>query len=220
MYRKKIKLKKRRLSQTKSGRLLDAALPAKVSTFILSDIIGNPVHLIGSGPTIPFSENFDISELLKKYDLNPDPKIMEILISNNPPQIEQTPKFRIIGENRVMLDEVKKLAEKMGFDAIILGDAVFGEARRIGAVYADIARFLRGLIPETALDFSAINFPPGTVEKLRAGRDAARPLLIIAGGEPTVTLRGSGRGGRNQELALAFSEWRRFFRRPGKSVEV
>ena len=197
-----------RLSRTKSGRLIEAALPAAVTTLILSDIIGDPPHLIGSGPTIPFDEDVRILDLLQKYQIEPESKIKNILLSNAPPKLSYNPNFRIIGRNRVALDEIARLGKESGFDSIILGDTLSGEARLIGSAYADMARYLRGMIARSQLErsISSVSFPSGTLERVCSIKKGTRPLLLIAGGEPTVTLKGAGRGGRNQELALSFSE--------------
>ena len=110
-----------RLSASKSGRLLSAALPAQVSTYILSDIIGDPAHLIGSGPTIPFNEEVDMEKILAKYDLRLDAKIEEILMTNIPPVIGEEAKFTVIGKNKIALEEVRRLAEAQGFNPVIIG---------------------------------------------------------------------------------------------------
>jgi len=198
-----------RLSLTKSGRLLNAACPARVETLILSDIIGDPVHLIGSGPTIPFSENIDILKILRSYDIQLDKKVEKILIENEPPKLDVTPNYRLVGRNQIALDEIKRRAEESRIPCFILSDSVSGEAQLIGRAYAKIAKYLLNKTSRSEVEFalSVVNFPSDIMKKIDSIKNNnSGPCLLVSGGEPTVTLTGSGKGGRNQELALSFSE--------------
>ena len=106
-----------------------------METLILSDIIGDPVHLIGSGPTIPFSENIDILKILRSYDIQLGKKVEKILVENEPPKLDLTAAYRLVGKNQIALDEIKKRAEESGIPCFILSDSVSGEAQLIGKIW-------------------------------------------------------------------------------------
>jgi hydroxypyruvate reductase len=177
---------RQRLSQIKGGQLVRHAAPARVLALILSDIIGNPLDLIASGPTVPAPE-FDVAEILDRYALRPrlPSNVLRVCDSASipnhqlpifdPQSLIPNPTNRLIASNALAGAAAAEAAHTLGFTPILLGDDWHGEARATGQKFA-----------QAALD------QPGP-----------RPLCVIAGGETTVTVRGAGRGGRNQEAALA-----------------
>ncbi len=180
---------RKHLSQVKGGQLLRFTHPAQVVTLALSDVIGDRPEAIASGPTVPDSTTFsDVSKIFVKYDITDIlPKvILEYIGEGISGRISDTPKpgdpifdrsiFQIVGNNRLLLDAALRHAESLGYQTRILTDCLQGEARDQG----------RGL-----------------AEVLKKAKVAGRPICLLAGGETTVALRGSGLGGRNQELALA-----------------
>ncbi|MBV9268626.1 MAG: glycerate kinase [Acidobacteriaceae bacterium] len=172
---------RKHVSFLKGGRLAALAYPAKILTLTLSDVIGDPVDVIASGPTAPDATTCaDAIAVLTKYDLihAVPPSVLERLKAE-----DETPKagdavFRnvenvIVGSNRLALEAAAATARDMGYETTILSDRVQGEARDAGL---DHARILKRADP---------------------------PACILSGGETTVTVRGKGKGGRNQEFALA-----------------
>jgi glycerate 2-kinase len=184
---------RKHLSQLKGGNLSRAAYPADVVSLILSDVVGNPLDVIASGPTVPDSSTFaQAYEILERYDLTdhlPD-SIVDHLRRGKEGQIPETPKDDdpifartynlIIASNEIAAGAAIERAKTLGFNALLLSTYVEGEAREVARVYSGIAK-----------------------EILHSGHPVGRPACVIAGGETTVTIRGEGKGGRNQELALA-----------------
>jgi glycerate-2-kinase len=184
---------RKHISRIKGGQLARKIHPARCITLALSDVIGDDLSVIASGPTSPDPTNFDDAlVILEKYDVtNQIPKvILEHLTRGSKGEIPDTPKkedevFRtvsniIVGNNRLALNRAKETAESLGFGTIILTSMLEGEAKEIAKVVASIVKEIQ--ITDTPLK---------------------RPACILLGGEPTVRIEGSGKGGRNQELALA-----------------
>jgi hydroxypyruvate reductase len=173
---------RRKLDRVKGGGLARAT-KAKVVSLILSDVIGNPLEAIASGPTVqdPTTRN-DAIAILKKYQIEEQvpSSIIKFLESDSLlSNIEkQASGFHVIvGDNRLAADAAVEQAQREGFSAEIVINELQGEAREVGEMLA---------------------------KKLRDEKSKRlRPFCLIAGGETTVTIRGNGRGGRNQELALA-----------------
>jgi len=185
-----INILRRQLDRLKGGGLAGAT-KARIVSLILSDVIGNPLEAIASGPTVPDPTTKEAAlRILRKYELErqvPN-SVLETLESDSllSKFQEHTPSGRpglhnvqniIIGDNKMAALAALKQAEREGFQAEILTHELQGEARDAGR---DLARRLR-------VDSST----------------KPRPFCLIAGGETTVTIKGSGKGGRNQELALA-----------------
>ena len=185
---------RKHLSQVKGGQLAVRAAPAQVISLILSDVVGNPLDVIASGPTAPDSSSFaDALEVLRRYDLlerAPGP-VVEHLRSGAAGQVPDTPGADreaiwarvhncIIGSNEQAAEAAARRAEELGLRSLVLSTFVQGEAREVARVHAAVLKELA----------------------LRGG-PLPRPACLIAGGETTVTIRGPGKGGRNQELALA-----------------
>jgi glycerate 2-kinase len=177
---------RRQLDRVKGGGLARATR-AKIISLILSDVVGNPLEAIASGPTVPDpTSSEDAIEILKKYNIEKQaPKsILKFLEPDNSRSKTQEQALGlhsiqhiIIGDNKLAAEAALNQAELEGFHAEILTNELQGEAREIGR---ELAHHLRVSISEEP-----------------------RPFCLIAGGETTVTIGGDGKGGRNQELALA-----------------
>jgi glycerate 2-kinase len=178
--------------KVKGGRLAGVAYPSSLISLILSDVVGDSVSTIASGPTAPDLSTFSECQfIIDRYDLRKKiPRSIATLIEKGRRgEIEETPKPDdtifdsvlnvIVGDNRLALSAAKQQAEILGYSVTVLEDYAEGEAVDIAGAHATIARQIYGL------------------------RNAPRPACIISGGEATVTLRGNGLGGRNQEFALA-----------------
>lgn len=180
---------RRQLDRVKGGGLARAT-NAKIISLILSDVIGNPLEAIASGPTVPDpTTREDAVSILKKYDLEKQVpySVLDILESKSllldfrqQAVGLQNVQNMIIGDNKLAARAASEQAEQEGFYAEILTNKLQGEARAAGR---ELAYRLR---KETST--------------------RARPFCLIIGGEPTVTITGQGKGGRNQELALAAVE--------------
>jgi hydroxypyruvate reductase len=169
---------RKHISAIKGGRLAEAAAPAKVLALILSDVIGDDLDVIGSGPTVPDrSTTADADRILRHYRI----KV---------PRLTETPKpsdavFKhvrnvIVGSNALAVSAAEREAKRQGYRTLVLSTFIEGETRDVAGVHAAIAK-----------------------EVLASDRPVRRPVCIISGGETTVTVRGRGTGGRNQEFALA-----------------
>ena len=184
---------RKHLSRAKGGRLAQMAYPATVTSLILSDVVGDDLDVIASGPTVPDSSTFDDAEqILKGYGIwdQLPPTVRDHLAKGTSGQIEDTPKsdnaaFQqcsqvLVGTNLQALKAAGQEAKRLGYHPLILSSKVEGEAREVAKFYAAIAS-----------------------EVLSSGNPLKPPVCVLAGGETTVTLKGDGRGGRNQEFALA-----------------
>lgn len=186
---------RKHLSQVKGGRLAKFAHPATLISLILSDVIGDDLDSIASGPTVPDHSTYeDCLHILDKYQIfqRIPSAAAEILQKGAAGEIEETPKpgnpvFRqtqnlIIGSNIQAIRASAKKAEELGYNTLILSTFVEGETREVARVHTAIAR-----------------------EILSSGNPVDRPACVLSGGETTVTVRGKGKGGRNQEFSLAAS---------------
>jgi hydroxypyruvate reductase len=184
---------RKHISQVKGGQLARAAHPATLVSLILSDVIGDPLDVIASGPTVPDSSTFqDVHEILAKYELGDrlPPAVKKHIEQGLAGEAPETPKPRdaifaktqnlIVASNRQAIAAAKAEAQKRGYHTLILSSFVEGETREVARVHAAIAKEIR-----------------------ISGNPLAAPACVISGGETTVTLRGAGLGGRNQEFVLA-----------------
>ncbi len=184
---------RKHLSRAKGGRLAQLAFPATLATLILSDVVGDDLDVIASGPTVPDSSTFqDAEKILKNYGVwnQLAPSVRNHLQKGSSGRIEDTPKsdhaaFKqctqvLVGTNLQALQAAGKKAEKLGYHSLILSSKVEGEAREVAKFHTAIAK-----------------------EVLSSENPLKPPVCVLCGGETTVTLRGEGRGGRNQEFALA-----------------
>lgn len=185
---------RKHLSNVKGGLLAKIAYPATMISFIISDVLNDRLDVIASGPASPDPSTFsDALKIIEKYNLlNRLPvKILSHIKKGIQGVIPETPKkndriFKnvrniIIANNKIALESAKKCAEVYGCDAKIITHSLSGEAKIAGEKLAVMA-----------------------IDHLRKARK--KPLCLISGGETTVQVRGAGKGGRNQELALAFAQ--------------
>lgn len=181
---------RKHVSAIKGGRLAAAAWPARVVSLIVSDIPGDQPSLVSSGPTVPdASTRMDALAIVEAYRLDLPLAVMAHLQS--PEADAPRPDDARFGRNEVhviasaarSLDAAAEVARTGGYDAVILSDAIEGEAREVAKVHAAIAR-----------------------EVAARNRPFAKPVAILSGGETTVTLRSDGgRGGRNGEFLLSLA---------------
>jgi hydroxypyruvate reductase len=187
---------RKHLSRCKGGRLAQAAHPATVISLILSDVVGDDLDVIGSGPTVPDSSSFQETEnILKNYGVWNDlaPSIRDHIQKGLAGAIAETPKsgdaaFQrcsqiLVGTNLQAMVAAAQEAGRLGYHPIILSAKVEGEAREVAKVQAAIAK-----------------------EVVDSGNPVSPPACVLFGGETTVTLQGAGKGGRNQEYALAAAQ--------------
>jgi hydroxypyruvate reductase len=188
-----INVVRQRLSQLKGGGLARLAYPARVLGLILSDVVGNPLGLIASGPTVPATASRQAAlAVVEKYHLRDRlPLIvlqhLESALSSSIPSVSSVSSVenRLIASNRLAGEAAAATARELGFVAALIADDWQGEAREVGE------RFAR-LVSQEARGQGEGGTGAG-----------GGPACLIVGGETTVTVRGAGRGGRNQEAALA-----------------
>jgi glycerate 2-kinase len=193
---KEINVIRKHISMIKGGQLAEAAFPAKVVSLILSDVVGDDVSSIASGPTAPDPSTYqDAKRILEKNGLWSDPEFPQSIKNYIQEKIDlnrvAVPHNRgelhnlIIGSNLTSLLAMQKKAKEEMRNAfvMILTSYLEGEAKEIGRFFGGIARAIY----------------EGTIEIPR------RPFVLLAGGETTVTVTGNGKGGRNQELILSAS---------------
>jgi glycerate-2-kinase len=187
---------RKHISKVKGGRLVELAYPAKVISLILSDVIGDKLDVIASGPTSPDNTTFtDALKVIERYGLidRIPRKVLEILQSGAGGFIAETPKEGdelfdrveniLIGNNRKALEAAKSEAERFGYQTEILNAGISGEAAEVGKWLARKTREVHNIVC--------------TKEDCK--------MCLISGGETTVTVRGTGLGGRNMEVALSFA---------------
>ncbi len=184
---------RKHLSAAKGGGLARAARPAAVLCLILSDVVGDDLDVIASGPFVPDASTFqDCMTLIRRLDAAKDlpAPVLKRLEDGAGGLIPETPKpgdpafaavhNLIVGGNRAMLAAAEKEAESLGYHALILTSRMEGEAREVARLIAAVGK-----------------------EVCASGHPVKPPACLFFGGETTVTLKGDGKGGRNQELALA-----------------
>ncbi|HEX8691177.1 MAG TPA: DUF4147 domain-containing protein [Longimicrobium sp.] len=184
---------RKHLSRIGGGWLARAALPARVVTLAVSDVVGSPLDVIASGPTVPDPTTFaDALEVLLRYEVTAPAAAVRWLQAGAAGEAPETPgpgeldesrlSAHVIAGNRDALEGAAAEAERLGCRAEIVADDLEGEAREVahGIAWLGLAR--------------QAELAPGDP-----------PLALLLGGETTVTVRGQGRGGRNQELALALA---------------
>ena len=185
---------RKHLSQIKGGGLARAVYPATLVSLIISDVIGNDLGVIASGPTVADTSTFlECKKILERYHLvsNIPRAVRNYILKGTRGKAPETPKpgnviFKktinlIIGSNIQCLEAAEKKGKELGYNTLLLSSFVEGEAREVAKMQAAILK-----------------------EVITFGRPISRPACIISGGETTVTIQGAGKGGRNQEFALAF----------------
>jgi hydroxypyruvate reductase len=180
---------RKHVSTIKGGRLAAAASPARVVSLVVSDIPGDNPALVASGPTVPDAgSREDALASIATYGMKLPASVMVHINSAaaDAPRPDD-PRFagnevRLIASAGVSLEAAAAEARRQGIEAVILSDSIEGEAREVGGVHAAVAR-----------------------EVAMRDRPFPKPVLILSGGETTVTLRAKGKGGRNSEFLLAFA---------------
>jgi glycerate 2-kinase len=186
---------RRHISAVKGGQLARQVAPAQMLNLILSDVVGDPLPAIASGPTVPDPTTFaDAWDVVLRYQLAErlpaavshylqaglEGKVPDTPVGND--SVFKRVENVIIGSNRIAAQAAVAAAQTIGFDTRLLTTFLEGEAREVGRVVAGLAK---GIVKDEA--------------------GLQRPACLVLGGETTVTLTGNGKGGRNQEMALAVS---------------
>ena len=184
---------RKHISQVKGGQLARAVYPATLITLLLSDVIGDPLDVIASGPTAPDASTFkEVQLIFEKYNILAalPASIKKHIAKGLAGAVPETPKIAdpifnktqnlIVASNRQAIAAAKAEAQQRGYQTLILSTLIEGETREIARMHTAIAK---------EIHLSGNPLPP--------------PACVISGGETTVTLRGAGLGGRNQEFVLA-----------------
>ena len=173
---------RKHLSAVKGGRLALAAFPAEVSCLVISDVPGDDPAVVASGPMSPDpTTRAEAAAILAKYAIDVSPAVRRVL--DNPDSESPKPghaafarvRSTIIAAAKDSLAAAARAAQVAGYETLVLGDAIEGEAREVAHAHARLAR------------------------------EISKPCAILSGGETTVTVKGVGRGGRNAEYALALA---------------
>ena len=187
---------RKHLSAIKGGRLAASLHPAKLVTLMISDVPDDDPDVIASGPTVPDPTTYtDAMDIIKRYGITEPRKAIERLqqglegmnttVSETPkpddPCFENTEAILIATPQR-SLEAAAKIALQNGITPVILGDSIEGESSQVATVHAGIAKQI-----------------------IRHGQPVKKPCVLLSGGETTVTIKGSGRGGRNAEFSLALA---------------
>lgn len=223
---------RKHLSRVKGGQLARLASPAAVISLILSDVVGDPLDVIASGPTVPDPATFaDAWGVLERYDVagSVPAAVRDRLAAGAAGRAADTPKPGdplfgrvhnvLAGNNRRAALAAADEAARLGFRPVLVSDRLQGEARRAGRVLAGLAKSLAAGMPGSAGDRTppvppepgpgdprqtTVPLPGDSTRQEHPRRDTPTlPVCLLLGGETTVTLRGNGLGGRNQETALA-----------------
>ena len=184
---------RKHISGVKGGNLARAAYPATLISLILSDVVGDDLDVIASGPTVPDSSSFqDCMNIFDKYGIRE--KVPETVLNHIRKGIKgkvpETPKPAdpvftrtqsvIVGSNLACVEAAGEKARNLGYHTLVLSTMIEGETREVACVHAAIAK-----------------------EVLKSGYPLSPPACVLSGGETTVTIKGRGLGGRNQEFVLA-----------------
>ena len=188
---------RKHLSILKGGGMARLAFPARLHVLILSDVIGDKLDTIASGPAVSDSGTFsDCLEICKRYGITDSlpEDVRERFRKGANGEIPETAKPKdvfltfaentLIGNNRMSVDAAQKTAREMGFNTLVISTFLEGEASEAGTFFASIASEIQA-----------------------SGNPLDMPACIIGGGETTVTVHGKGKGGRNQEMALSATRY-------------
>lgn len=184
---------RKQISAVKGGRLARLAYPSTLVSLILSDVIGDDLDVIASGPTVADTHTFqDCRKIIDKYDLNKraPARVIGYIEKGCRGEAEETPKSddpiftrtqnAIVGSNILAVKAAKTKALELGYNTMILSTFIHGETEEVAKVHTSVAREIK-----------------------TSGNPLEKPACIISGGETTVTIEGAGKGGRNQEFVLA-----------------
>ena len=170
---------RKRLSAVKGGRFAQHCAPARVFAVVLSDIIGDPLDMIASGPAYPDGSTSEQAQaIVEKYGLKLTPQAAALLARETPKSLDNV-ETQITGSVRELCRAAAGACERLGYAPVVLTDSLTCQAREAGSFLASIARY---------------------------HQDSHRSLAFLAGGETVVKLTGKGKGGRNQEIALSAAE--------------
>ena len=170
---------RKRLSGVKGGRFAAHCAPARIEAVILSDVLGDPVDVIASGPAAADSATTaEAKRIARKYGLDENPEVARLLEVETPKTVPNV-RTQIIGSVRQLCAAAEKVAKELGYECIFLSDCLSGEASDTGREIA---------------------------EELKQYAGSGRRIALLAGGETVVHVKGTGLGGRNQELALAAAQ--------------
>ena len=181
---------RKNLSRSSGGRLAAAAYPAQVLSLIISDVPGDNLAAIASGPTVGDTATAeDALAIIRKYELQVSPQVLDYLqrdpnpvIRPDDPRLSRT-QNRLVATPQLSLEAAALVAQDLGYTPLILGNAIEGEAREVGLVHAGIAR-----------------------QVVTHGQPLSPPCVLLSGGETTVTVRRSaGKGGRNSTFLLSLA---------------
>ncbi|XP_034943257.1 glycerate kinase [Chelonus insularis] len=231
---KEVNLIRQKLSMVKAGGLAKIAYPAQVIGLILSDIIGDPVELIASGPTVYSVRDPEIIEtILKKYDLldKVEDNLKHILLEresnedklfidkiDNKDQFLHVNNF-IIGNNSLAIANAKIETIRQSLNPIVLCNNIEGLVSEVSLMYSELCQLIceawskvisKEEFQEALKNHQGLSWLSGRANEIYQVLEVTegQGLVLIAGGEPTIIVKGSGKGGRNQELALTFSfDW-------------
>jgi len=170
---------RKHLSMVKGGRFALACMPAHVHTIILSDVLGNDISMIGSGPTCPDqSTGEEAFAIIDKYHIRVTGDTLEKLLQETPKELDNV-SFQMIGDVTMLCEKATELLQELGYSTHLLTDQLTCEAKEAGTFFGNIAKTYAQ-----------------TKEK----------IAFVAGGETVVHVKGNGKGGRNQEMALACAD--------------
>ena len=171
---------RKHLSRVKGGRFAEAIKPAMIFSLVLSDVLGDRLDTIASGPAYPdFTTSQDALRIIERYDVKLPSRVLDALKKETPKSLENV-EAMIVGSISKACEAAKLAAKQLGYNSMVLTTALNCEAREAGTFLSAIAR-----------------------EIVIRDRPVKRPCVIILGGETVVRVKGSGLGGRNQELALS-----------------
>ncbi|MFW6385364.1 MAG: glycerate kinase type-2 family protein [Halodesulfurarchaeum sp.] len=181
---------RKHLSVSKGGQLAKALDPATTVALILSDVVGNDLDVIASGPMVPDSSTFeDAMSVIERFDVDVPDAVMDRLVAGTEGHLEETPKpgdpifdrvsTHIIADGFTALAGARDVATERGYDPLVLSSRIEGESRESAKTHAAIAAEIQA-----------------------TGNPVDPPAVILSGGETTVTMKGSGTGGPNQEFVL------------------
>lgn len=186
---------RKHLSLIKGGRLASAAAPARVLTLIVSDVVNNPLSTIGSGPTAPDPSTYgDALKIIKSYGLagKMPKKVMDVLRQGVEGGFPESPKQNsavfervsniIVADNLSALHHAAKKAKALGFKPLVLSSSITGNTREAAVFFASVLKEIK-----------------------KSGNPIKAPACVLMGGETTLKVTGGGKGGRNQEFALAMT---------------
>jgi hydroxypyruvate reductase len=171
---------RKHLSKVKGGRFAQVVKPARIFSLVLSDVLGDRLDTIASGPAYPdCSTSEDAIKVIREYGINLSQGALDALNLETPKSLDDV-ETRVVGSVAIACETARRAAEMMGYNTVILTTTLDCQAREAGAFLSAIAR-----------------------EVVLTGQPIRKPCAIIAGGETVVQVRGGGLGGRNQELALS-----------------